>query len=79
LLLHGEAYPEGGVEQTLNITLYCSTENQEPKFISYDNKVAVIEWAVPAACAKAADDPKTPDSDEPVHPSGSGVGWFFLL
>lgn len=76
LLLHGEAYPTGGVEQTLNITLFCSKDDEEPKFVSYDGNVAVVEWAVPAACPTTTHEP---DPEDPIQPSGSGVGWFFLL
>lgn len=82
ITLHGDTYPaESGVAQSLTVNLLCSQEASEPTFVSYENGAATVEWPTLAACAKTQgeDPPLENNPNEPNVPSGSGLGWFFLL
>lgn len=87
LILHGASYPTSASEstpQSVNLSLLCSTDTAEPKFVSYENGEFKMEWSAPAGCGidPSEDEGNKPepgkegDGDESV---GSGIGWFFLL
>jgi hypothetical protein len=80
--MHGSPYPtSSSLTQSLNVTVRCASSASDPKFLSYENDTAYIEWSVPGGCASAS----TPDKgdDKPVDGAprakhGSGMGLFFL-
>lgn len=96
LQLHGPSYPHHNnstlTPQSLNLTILCSTEASDPKFVGYDGAELQIEWSVPAGCAFKGDespgggggggeggDKNGSDGDKPNESKGSGIGWFFLM
>ena len=95
LTLEGAAYPDPSdpdklIPQSFHLSLSCSTQTSDPKFVSYDGKKAEVEWSAPSGCPggspPGSDQPKE-DEDVPGGDSGnsdeksvgSGIGYFFLL
>ncbi|KDQ57471.1 hypothetical protein JAAARDRAFT_177653 [Jaapia argillacea MUCL 33604] len=87
LVLHGSPYPIAAepIPQSFNLTLLCSQEASEPKFISYDGVQLKVEWSAPAGCSESQQPPKDDESKGPgdggkeEESVGSGIGWFFLV
>lgn len=93
LTFHGSPYPSSSEDsQSIKFSLLCADAAEEPKFVSYENGTAHVEWSTPSACGSQdgespqEDDEDTPadggggDSDEkPTQSVGSGLGFFFLV
>lgn len=79
LTFHGAVYTS--IPHSVTFTLYCSTTESEPKFISYTHGDLSVEWSTPSGCGMVADDDTKPPPDETPEPGevGSGIGWFFLV
>ena len=91
MTIKGPSYPSTSssdpTPQSFALKLLCATETSEPKFVSYDGKVANIEWSAPAGCDfKGSPSDGTPSGDDEKggnekeeESGGSGIGYFFLL
>jgi hypothetical protein len=95
LFFSGPSYPAEGSQSTvqyLNVTLHCAASAGEPTFSEYTGSTAMINWSLPAGCAKTEDGSEGPDKTPPKDDEdkggdkdkkkqkvGSGMGWFFLV
>ncbi|KAK7675985.1 hypothetical protein QCA50_021061 [Cerrena zonata] len=92
LTIKGPSYPSTTspdlFPQSFALKLLCSTETSDPKFISYDGKVANVEWSAPAGCDfvgppgdgnPSGGDEKGGNDEKESESVGSGIGYFFLL
>ncbi|KAF6762978.1 autophagy-related protein 27 [Ephemerocybe angulata] len=93
LLFHGPEYPQPPAEQqslaapsqSLNLTLWCDPQLETPKItiLGYDGSQLQLEYFGIAGCPTSngtnpPDEGKDPDGGD-KEPTGSGIGWFFLL
>jgi len=86
MIWHGASYPHPSTTldtpQSLNLTLFCTTESSDPKFIDYDGAQLRVEWSVKQACGFQGDQPPGGDEDEGKSKKksvGSGIGFFFIV
>jgi hypothetical protein len=86
LIFHGSSYPSApnAAQQSLNLTLLCKSDTNEPTFTSYNGSVLNVEWGGPAGCGTKSDDVPSGGDDkeeggEKKESVGSGIGWFFLV
>ncbi|TFK54472.1 hypothetical protein OE88DRAFT_1655149 [Heliocybe sulcata] len=89
ITFQGSSYPpsaDNSIPQSFNMTLLCSKETSDIKFVSYEAGQLRLEWSTPAGCGHTGDEPPPKNDDEVKQPSdsenersiGSGIGWFFL-